>query len=246
MVDPDKQATSTEQRYEITPGAQGGAASSNVATSYDNSKITENFSGAIGNIKRLSVAVLVNDKMTMPKLTGDASKDKDAKPTYTPRTAEEVARIESLVRSAVGADSTRGDIVTVVATRLDGDQVATTDDVTPKPSVVERVQEFQKPGIAVLAMITLIIVAMMTLKALKPVGTPGALARGNGALALPAPAGAENYAALNSGEPARMPAPAYAPLDFPDRGDTRGRVIATVAAKPDVSARVVRSWMKES
>ena len=38
--------------------------------------------------------------------------DAKGKPTYAPRTAEEMQRIDQLVRSAVGFTSTRGDLPT--------------------------------------------------------------------------------------------------------------------------------------
>lgn len=249
LVDPEKQATSTEQKYEITPGAQGGAASSNVATSYDNSKITESFSGAIGNVKRLSVAVLLNDRV-IPAAAGA----KDAKPTYSPRTPAEVARIETLVRSAVGADSSRGDIVTVVATHFDGVQVAVPVE-EPAPSIMARVEQFQKPAISVVALLTLVFVAMMLVKAIKSMPAPGASASGQLALNAPQAYGSfahnpQDTAAAISGGPAHAhlggaPSPAE-PLRFPEDRGTRGKVVATIAAKPDVSARVVRAWLKEA
>lgn len=252
LVDPEKQATSTEQRYEITPGAQGGAASSNVATSYDNSKITENFSGAIGNIKRISVAVLLNDKVT-PSLANAA---KDAKPIYVARTPAEVTRIESLVRSAVGADSARGDIVTVVATHFDGAQiVASPEDA--KPDMMARVEQFEKPAISVLALIAMLVVAMMLVRAIKSIPVPGvAPIAGQLALASPGthpaafPSNPQDTAAAISatvgygqgGSIAGQPEP----LRFPEDRGTRGKVVATIAAKPEVSARVVRAWLKEA
>ena len=39
----------------------------------------------------------------------------DTVPRYTPRSPEELARLETLVRSALGADSARGDAVSVVS-----------------------------------------------------------------------------------------------------------------------------------
>nr|MBP9105618.1 flagellar M-ring protein FliF [Gemmatimonadaceae bacterium] len=60
-MDPDKQVTATEQKAEIVPGAQGGAGSSNQAITYENSKNTEVFAPAAGTVRRLTVAVLVND-----------------------------------------------------------------------------------------------------------------------------------------------------------------------------------------
>ena len=255
-VDPEKQATSTEQRYEITPGAQGGAASSNVAMSYDNSKVTENFSGAIGNIRRLSVAVLLNDRMVPPA----ADAPKDTKPTYVARTPEEIARVEQLVRSAVGADSTRGDIVTVVATHFDGAAIAPVE-VEQKPDIMTRVAPFEKPAISIVALVMMLVIAMMLIKAIKataPAPAPALRAAG-GQLALPAGA---MGGAVGAGYPGHFgsspqdtaaaiaatsqPPQDLGPISFPERGAARARVAATIAAKPEVSSRVVRAWMKES
>src|SRR5665213_2969860 len=251
MVDPDKQATSTEQRYEITPGAQGGAASSNVAMSYDNSKITENFSGAIGNIKRLSVAVLLNDKIIPPPANAGAN----VKPTYVARTPEEIARIESLIRGAVGADSTRGDVVTVVATHFDAPPVAAIERDPPQ-TMIATIQQYEKPGISVLAIAALFVIAMMLIKAIKSL--PSGARSGYAPLALP-PGGQHstqyasaahdmaNAISTNAHQhQAYAPQPIVEPLAFPEQNQTRGRVAATIAAKPDVSARVVRAWLKEA
>src|SRR5665213_1930835 len=251
MVDPDKQATSTEQRYEITPGAQGGAASSNVAMSYDNSKITENFSGAIGNIKRLSVAVLLNDKIIPPP----ANAGPNVKPTYVARTPEEIARIESLIRGAVGADSTRGDVVTVVATHFDAPPVAAIEKDPPQ-TMIATIQQYEKPGISVLAIAALFVIAMMLIKAIKSL--PSGARSGYAPLALP-PGGQHstqyasaahdmaNAISTNAHQhQAYAPQPIVEPLAFPEQNQTRGRVAATIAAKPDVSARVVRAWLKEA
>lgn len=251
MVDPDKQATSTEQRYEITPGAQGGAASSNVAMSYDNSKITENFSGAIGNIKKLSVAVLLNDKL----IPSAANAGPNAKPKYVARTPEEIARIESLIRGAVGADSARGDVVTVVATHFDAPPVAAIEKDPPQ-SMVATIQQYQKPGISVLAIAALFVIAMMLIKAIKSL--PSGARTGYAPLALP-PGGQHstqyasaahdmaNAISTNAHQPqAYAPQLMAEPLAFPDQNQTRGRVAATIAAKPEVSTRVVRAWLKEA
>ncbi len=255
LVDPEKQATSTEQRYEITPGAQGGAASSNVAMSYDNSKITENFSGAIGNIKKLSVAVLLNDKIIPPPANAAA----DTKPTYVARTPEEIARIESLIRGAVGADSTRGDIVTVVATHFDATPLAAAEKDPPQ-TMMATVQQFEKPGISLLAIGVLLIVAMMLIKAIKSlpashgssVYAPLALAAPGGQHSAQFPSAAHDVATAISTNAhqhqAYSPQPQMIaePLAFPQQNQTRGRVAATIAAKPEVSSRVVRAWLKEA
>ncbi|HEY5086494.1 MAG TPA: flagellar basal-body MS-ring/collar protein FliF [Gemmatimonadaceae bacterium] len=257
LVDPDKQATSTEQRYEITPGAQGGAASSNVAMSYDNSKTTETFSGAIGNIKKLSVAVLLNDKIIPPPANAGPNAGPNAKPTYVARTPEEIAGIESLIRGAVGADSARGDVVTVVATHFDTAPIAAVEKDQPQ-TMMATVQQFEKPAISLLAIAALLVVAMMLIKAIKSLPTPSGRSA-YAPLALAAPGGqhsgqfataAHEMAAVISTNAHQhqgySPQAIAEPLAFPEQNHARGRVAATIAAKPDVSTRVVRAWLKEA
>jgi flagellar M-ring protein FliF len=95
--------------------ASGGAnnasssGSTEETTNYEISKKTRTEVTEPGAVKRLSVAVAVD---------GVSSTDKKGKVTYTPRSAEEMQRIESLVRSAVGYDTRRGDQVTVVNVRF--------------------------------------------------------------------------------------------------------------------------------
>jgi flagellar M-ring protein FliF len=243
-VDPEKQATSTEQRYEITPGPQGGAASSNVAMSYENSKTTESFSGAIGNIKRLSVAVLVNDKEVPP--VGKAANDSTANPTYVARTPEELARIDALVRTAVGADSSRGDLVTVVASRFDGTSLLAKDDA-PVPTVWERAEQFQKPGIAVLGFVTFLVALLLVLRALKsdtkqtPMGRPALAGVPTGVAGMLPPG---DHPVLDGMLPTSLHTDNA--VDLLDRNNVRGNVINTIGTKPDVSTRVVRAWLKEA
>lgn len=73
-------------------------------TNFEISKEVTNSVKETGNVKRLSVAVLVDGTYTGE---GDAL-------TYTPRTPEQLKQIQELVESAIGYDSTRGDEVKVV------------------------------------------------------------------------------------------------------------------------------------
>src|SRR6185295_3442039 len=99
-VDPDKQVVAAEQKAQIVPGAQGGAGQNNSSTAYENTRSTESFVAAPGAVKRLTVAVLVADAVSP-----------DGKTPAAPRTPAELQQIETMVRNAVGADSTRGDVV---------------------------------------------------------------------------------------------------------------------------------------
>lgn len=74
-------------------------------TNYEISKTTQTTATEAGSVKRLSVAVVVD---------GTYATDAEGNSTYTPRTADEIAQILTLVRSAVGFSETRGDSVEVV------------------------------------------------------------------------------------------------------------------------------------
>ncbi|MCR6671738.1 flagellar basal-body MS-ring/collar protein FliF [Devosia ginsengisoli] len=85
------------------PTEQG--TSSEEVTNYEISKTTQTAVTEAGAIKRLSVAVVV-DGVYAAAPNGD--------PVYTPRSADEIAQILTLVRSAVGYSQARGDSVEVV------------------------------------------------------------------------------------------------------------------------------------
>ncbi len=249
-VDPDKQAVATEQKAEITPGAQGGAASTNVATSYETTKSTETFSGAIGNVRRLTVAVLVNDKLS----TGP-------KPAPVPRSPVELARIDTLVRNAVGLDSARGDKLSVVNVAFDGGLAPPPEQA---PDVWQKISGAEKPLVTGLALAALLVVAVVTMRALKPAadpeaavaaltagaaGTPGAVdvageeiaAVGTPALAAGGDAlgGAPGDGALGAGAETQTVL-----RDFSN--PVRDQVAATIEQRPEAAARVVRAWLRQT
>ena len=86
-------------------GATEQGKSSQEVTNYEISKKTETAVTEAGDIKRLSVAVVVD---------GIYTTDAAGVSTYTPRTPEEIAQLLTLVRSAVGYSQTRGDSVEVI------------------------------------------------------------------------------------------------------------------------------------
>ena len=76
---------------------------------YEISKTVKSHVRESGQVRRLSVAVLV-DGMYTP--------NPDGAPAYAPRSKEEMAQIEALVRSAIGFDAVRGDTVEVINMRF--------------------------------------------------------------------------------------------------------------------------------
>lgn len=73
-------------------------------TNYEISKTVRTKTHEGGSVKRLSVAVAVDGATT----------DASGKDVYKPRSAQELKQIETLVKSAIGFDASRGDQVQVV------------------------------------------------------------------------------------------------------------------------------------
>lgn len=104
-----------------------------------------------GTIDRLSVAVVVNERMVRPPANGTPP-PADA-PTTTPYTAQELDRMLNLVRSAVGYNEARGDVVTVAPARFEPPAV----DKPVQWYANSDIQNFIKIGIAALIIIVFLI-----------------------------------------------------------------------------------------
>ncbi|MCB0281039.1 MAG: flagellar M-ring protein FliF [Calditrichaeota bacterium] len=115
-IDPDDVTVLSEEIY--NQAAQEDKDSSNSSsessiTNYEFSKTVRNIVHGIGNINRLSVAVAVNGTY---KTVTDANGDE--KREYIPRTQKELDDLTTLVRSAVGYNEQRGDVVSVINTQF--------------------------------------------------------------------------------------------------------------------------------
>lgn len=89
-------------------GGAGASSNRNRTEETTNFEINKEITNSIkesGNVKKLSVAVLVD---------GVYAPDKDGKQQYAPRSPEELKKLEQLVQSAIGYDNARGDNVSVV------------------------------------------------------------------------------------------------------------------------------------
>ena len=100
----------------VVPGNTGGAASDGskknqkeqYTKNYEVGKLINRQIMPVGSIQRLSVAVVVDGTYKEPEegTEGDQAK-------YVPRTTEEMAKLENIVKSAVDYDSARGDKIEV-------------------------------------------------------------------------------------------------------------------------------------
>ncbi|MBI3229775.1 MAG: flagellar M-ring protein FliF [Burkholderiales bacterium] len=99
-----------------------GNSRKDVTTNFEVDKTVRYSQQAMGGLKRLSVAVVVNYRRIVDPKTG--------KVTIKPLTADEIAQINKLVREAMGFSQERNDTLNVVNTPFDG---VDKPEVIPEP-----------------------------------------------------------------------------------------------------------------
>lgn len=99
--------------------SSGGGTKNDETINYEVSKSTSKIIEPVGSLSKISVAVLVDGKYEAPAAapaTAAATPAKlaqETKPKYIPRTPEELQKIETLIKSAVGFNAERGDQLSV-------------------------------------------------------------------------------------------------------------------------------------
>lgn len=142
-------ATPVDAAAAATPSAELPSAQTKTSTrNYEINKTVSFRKPTPGRIQRLSVAVLVD---YLPKAD---PKDAKAPAIATALNKDELARIESLVKEAMGFDAARGDTVTVQNAPF---IVATPEVIAPLP-IIERpeVQSLTRQGLSALVLLVLI------------------------------------------------------------------------------------------
>ena len=225
---------------------------------YEISRTTKTEVTEPGRVKRLSVAVLVD---------GTYAKGADGKEIYTPRSDKEIAKIEALVKSAIGFDSARGDQLQVVNL-----QFATPDPIAApapaaKPFLGLTKADYMRIGefgvLSILALIAMFFVFRPMLSRLMMVGGSAqgmigqsqhaAIGSAHGNAALPAPDGAEGEDAISQ---ALIGSAEYHQGDesLIDIAQVAGKVKGSSVRKigelvnvhPDESISILRSWLHEA
>jgi len=141
---------------------------------YELDRAVRHTKSAMGNVQKLGVGVLINERPIPAGTKVEKPADGSAAPTTIPYTQEELDRLNQLVRGAVGFNDKRGDVVTVVATRfeppIDPDAVPWYKD--------ETLASLANSGVVALLFISflLFVVRPMIKKLNKPEVDPAALA----------------------------------------------------------------------
>ena len=241
-------ATSASQNVPGAPASAGANPDSSNSgkqgetTNYEISKTTTTEVQQPGQVKRLSVAVAV-DGVTGPSVHGKPG-------PYTPRSAEDMKRIDQLVRSAMGYDDKRGDQVSVVNVPfnrdLDGEGASVASPFSfDKNDVMRGAELLVLAGVAGLIVFFVVkpmlkvsagggatVTALNATPRIGPDGQPvaGALAYEGGQLALPGPDERIDIARIEGQV----------------KVSSVKRVSEFVDRHPEESVAILRSWLHES
>lgn len=247
------------------PGGQGAGTSSvtnqsgqtTETTNYEISTTKTTEITAPGELRKISVSVAVDD-IVVP------SKDGKAPDTYQKRSAEDMAKIDELVKAAVGFDPARGDQVKVTNIRfnratanLGGTAAAAPLFDFTKNDIMRGVE------MLILLIIALLIIFLVARPLLKFVSGTVVLTGPNGA---PLPAGtvlSNGMVAGPAGQPALAGAGGAAAISYDgeptevdqkiDMARIEGQVKASSVKKiadfvdrhPDESVSILRSWLHD-
>lgn len=216
--------------------------SSEEVINYEISKTTQTDVTEAGAVKRLSVAVVVD---------GTYADDGAGNMTYTPRSADEVAQILTLVRSAVGFSAERGDSVEVVnmqfAERPELAPLGTEADAGLLDFTRDDLMNGAEMAVTLLIALALVFFVMRPLlkKALTPETQP---------LALPEAAEVSHHGVLGANgqvipeieEAPRDKTPAWV-ANAKSMGETQLQTLQTVGSlveeNPRQAALIVRDWL---
>ncbi len=224
-------------------------------TNYEISRTVRTLIREQPQIHRISLAVMVD---------GVVEPGADGKPAaWQPRSADELARIATLVRGAIGYDEKRGDHVDVVSMRF-----ATGDDspaaerggmlgVKFEKADLMRLAETLLFGlIALLGLLLVLRPMVLRLTTLQPTlpGSAAALSSGASTASLP---GGSPLALGGLGVPAELGAPGIAGLIEDEsmmnianiegqmRASSLRRIAGLVEKHPEETLAIVRGWMAE-
>ena len=206
----------------------------------------------VGRVKRLTVAVVLDNVPNVPAPLAEGEEAPEGEPApFRALTAEEIGRIEALVKQAVGFSEPRGDVVTVVNAPF----------VVPEPlediatPIWENPLVWQIGRIAIGALLVLLLIFLVIRPAMKQLLAAPARAAGetgggyaaDGTPLLPGSLGASGQAALPPGAPGTALAlPGQAGSGFAPPTSIEGKIeYARNAVKEDPRrvAQVVKEWI---
>ncbi|MFJ6023156.1 flagellar basal-body MS-ring/collar protein FliF [Brevundimonas sp. NPDC092305] len=248
---PDGGATATNnipggQAPNATP--QGSRDTQNTeTTNYEISNTTTTTVKEAGEIKKLAVAVVVDGKYT-PPASGNGE------PTYAPVSEEDRAKIDALVKAAIGFNADRGDTVQVTAMRFNRD-ASVVGGEEAKSSLFDFTKNDIMRGVELLVLlITGILLIFFVLRPLLKTASGGGSPQLAGAGGVPVthlqtsmvagadPMGGSNLMLPPSEMDQRLD---IARIEGQVKASSVRKVAEFVEKHPDESTAILRSWVHE-
>jgi flagellar M-ring protein FliF len=242
------------------PAGQGGAAAGAAAgggsgsnnnhteetTNYEIGKKVTNSVQEVGAVKKLSVAVLIDGTYTADE------KDK-TKQTYAPRSKEDMASYEDLVKSAIGFDDKRGDSFKIENMQFAHDAEAAPEQTLPLGFTKEDLTKLLETVVLglVAIMFILLVVKPLTTRVMATVPVPAPSGGGGG---FAAPTNAMLTDQSGGGTP-QLGGPMYNSEQLAERminlEQVEGRVRASSLKKiseivdkhPEQAVSILRQWL---
>ena len=232
---PDAGKTAAATGAAATTATSSGDSSSSATHNYELDRTISHVSDPAGRLARLTVAVVLDDKLVNPTAAPGGSSSTATENKAVPFSVQELQRLTELTKNAVGFDATRGDSVSVVNQAFHHSAVP---DALPETPLWERpgAMDLIKQGLGVL------IALLVAFGLLRPLLK--GLARGETASrALPAPMSKISVRVDDepvANEPARLSA---APtLAYEQR---IGQARRMVGENSKQVAQVVKNWVSE-
>lgn len=231
--DPDKQVLQTEQKSETQADTLAGTGAQTVVSNqYQNSKTIERVIGSVGTVKKLTVAVLVDDSAIGREATKVGATQQG-----------QLALLEGAVRNAIGIDSVRGDRITVTAMPFEPTAVPNVKALVGDSGksgggdTMVIVERFSRPGLILAGLIVALVLGLKLMKPAAP--APGA----------PAIRGGSRDDGAGSETPSLTTHAPMAPMLERPRNTASLQLRQTVQAEssnePETVAQVIRAWLAE-
>ncbi|HID11236.1 MAG TPA: flagellar M-ring protein FliF [Candidatus Latescibacteria bacterium] len=240
--DPENTVVLSEEIEETSdPSRTGGSGTEtpgraeHTITNYQISKTVEHLVNTVGNLRRLSVAVLVNG-------VSQTEPDSGAEQGYIPRSADEMARLAAIVKGAVGFDAGRGDQIEIHSVPFDTSQMDRERALLRKAGQREFWTALLKRiGIGVLLVVLLMLLRsrLRKVEVIGPLLEGGELAEGRRGISVE---GRERAAALPGGVPGI--AEGMTPEVLREQ-QVQEQVAEFVQEQPSKAAGLLKAWLLE-
>ena len=244
----DGGATATNNIPGGAPPATTPVGSSDTAntetTNYEISNTTTTTIREAGEVQKLAVAVAVDGVWT-------PAADGQGEPTFAPRSAEDIAKIDALVKAAIGFDQPRGDQVKVEAIRFSRD-ASGAGGTEAKASMLDFTKNDIMRGVELLVLLVtgLLLIFFVLRPLLKSATGPGgvaALAGAGGGSVTQLQATLAGGAPQLGGPPSEMDQRLdIARIEGQVKASSVKKVAEFVDKHPDESTAILRSWVHES